>query len=311
MLPVGPPVALEYQIGRMRDIEMVRRALDHGEDVVLVDVRRTGKTTVGMCALELSIAEGNLVFSVDLAEGAPSSLDVAERLAVQLTGHREGWAAVAHGTRAGLAWLHERGRGALATLDPELRAPVEAVLGVLRAARPDGASQIAATIDEIEALARSRGCSAVVFLDEIQEIARWEDSDQAQGELRARLRRPGGHLRFLFAGSQPSLVETLFRRDGALDFQGLEQPLAPISSDDWHDGLRRAFDLLGCEIEDRAIDEILEASGGHPMRTMLAARETHALAEVHRTPPAADYGIAVVAVDRARRTHLWQADELE
>ena len=90
VLPVGPPVSLEYQIGRQRDIEMVRKALAQGEHLVLVELRRTGKTTVALCALELVAARGDLVFTVDLAEGAPSSVDVAERLALQLTGHREG-----------------------------------------------------------------------------------------------------------------------------------------------------------------------------------------------------------------------------
>jgi hypothetical protein len=308
VLPVGPPVALEYQIGRTRDIEMVRRALDHGEDLVLVDVRRTGKTTVAMCALELSMADDNLVFSVDLRE-APSSSDVAERMAVQLTGQRDRWAGLVQGARSRLAWLHERGRGALATLDDDLRASVEGLLGLIRTDRPEGVSQIGAVLDEVEALASERNCHAIVFLDEIQDIARWPDTSQAQAELRARLRHPGGRVRFLFAGSEPSIVDTLFRREGALDFQGIEHPLAPIDDAAWHEGLERAFRELGCTIEASAIGEILDASQGHPLRTMLAARETHALAEVHGRP-VADYGVAVVAVDRARSSRLWEADEL-
>ena len=37
ILPVGPPVQLEWQIGRTRDIEEVRLAVENGEHVVLID----------------------------------------------------------------------------------------------------------------------------------------------------------------------------------------------------------------------------------------------------------------------------------
>jgi DNA polymerase III delta prime subunit len=304
-------VGLEYQIGRQRDIEMVRKGLGHGEDMILVDLRRTGKTTVALCALELVAAGRNIVFSVDLAEGAPSSVDVAERLAVQLTGHRPRWAPAVAGARSALAWLHERGRGALALLDDDVQAALEVVLETIRQDRPDGAAQIAAVLDEIEQLAAERDCFAVVFLDEIQAITDLPDGQAVQAELKARLRRGSTRTRFLFAGSEPSLVERLFRRGGVLDFQGIEHPLSAISTPAWKEGLEHAFGLLGCRIQERAIEEMLDASAGQALRTMLAARETHALAEMEKGPPVATYGVAVAGVDRARRSNLWKAHELE
>lgn len=311
VLPVGPPVGLEYQIGRQRDIEMVRKGVGHGEDIVLVDLRRTGKTTVALCALELVAAGRNLVFSIDLAEGAPSSVDVAERLAVQLTGHRQGRATAVEGARSALAWLHERGRGALALLDDDVQLALEVLLDAIRQDRPDGAAQIEAILDEIDNLAAERDCFAVVFLDEIQAISDLPDGEAVQAELKARLRRSNTRTRFLFAGSEPSVVERLFRRGGVLDFQGIEHPLSPISTPAWQEGLHHAFGLLRCKVEERAIEEILEASAGHPLRTMLAARETHALAEMETGPPVVTYGVAVAGVDRARRMNLWKAHELE
>ena len=91
VLPVGPPVALEYQIGRNADIERLRLALgQHGEDIVLVDARRTGKTTVALCALEELSAAGHVVLSIDARANAPATVDLAHRLAQQLAAHDSG-----------------------------------------------------------------------------------------------------------------------------------------------------------------------------------------------------------------------------
>ncbi len=70
VLPVGPPVQLEWQIGRTRDIEEVRLAAESGEHVVLIDVRRTGKSTVALGGIELLAHAGELVFVLDASENA-------------------------------------------------------------------------------------------------------------------------------------------------------------------------------------------------------------------------------------------------
>lgn len=143
----------------------------------------------------------------------------------------------------------------------------------------------------------------------LQKIASWPDTDALQGLLRSRLRQPGGHTSFLFAGSEPTSVQTLFRRGGALDFHGIEQKLEPISGSAWFQGLRRAFSLLKAKIDDDAIDIILEASENHPQRTMLAARETHARAETLNPPGHATRGVAVQAVETARNQRQWRVEE--
>jgi hypothetical protein len=58
-----------------------------------------------------------------------------------------------------------------------------------------------------------------------------------------------------------------------------------------------------------AIDVILEASENHPLRTMLAARETHARAETFASPGHATRAIATLAVESAKRQRLWLIDE--
>lgn len=310
VLPVGPPVALKYQIGRTADIERLRNELgEHGEDIVLVDVRRTGKTTVALGALELLSAGGHVVLSVDAFDNAPATVDLAHRLAEQLAAHESGLIAAAQTSGQMLRTLYEHGRGAIGLIDdPALRGALDAMLPATLRERP-GIEQLAHVLDRAEAVADARGSRAVVFVDEVQAIGAWPDTRELQGLLSQRLRRPGGRVSYLFAGSEPTAVETLFRRGGALDFQGIEHHLEPIGAPAWFEGLRRAFSLLGTKIEEGAIDAILDASGNDPLRTMLAARETHARTETAVSLGHATRAVAMLAIDSAKRQRLWATDD--
>ena len=310
VLPVGPPVSLEYQIGRMKDIERLRLALgQHAEDVVLIDVRRTGKTTVALCALEQLSSGGHIVLAVDARDNAPATVDLAGRLAQQLAAYESGVMTAARDSGRMLRTLYEHGRGAIALIDDDrLRAAVDTILpSKIRAV--SGVEQLAHVLDRAGQLAAKHGKRAIVFVDEIQAVSAWGDGDELQSLLAGRLRQAGGTVGYLFAGSEPTAVKTLFRRGGALDFQGIEHQLEPITGPDWFQGLRRAFTLLGSQIGDEAIDAILEASENQPLRTMLAARETHARAEMTNPPGQATVAVATLAVEAARRQRLWAIDE--
>ncbi|MHB8696141.1 MAG: P-loop NTPase family protein, partial [Solirubrobacteraceae bacterium] len=306
VIPVGPPVALEYQIGRNSDIERLRLSLgQHGEDIVLVDVRRTGKTTVALCALEELSAAGHVVLSIDARANAPATVDLAQRLAQQLAAHESGALSAIRNSGQMLRTLYEHGRGAIGLIDnAQLRTALDTILPATLTGTP-GTDQLAHVLDRADAIAAARGVRSIVFIDEVQAISEWPDGPALQSLLRERLRRAGGHIGYLFAGSEPTAVQTLFRRDGALDFQGIEHHLDQITGAAWFEGLMRAFRLLGASIDEAAIDTILDASEGHPVRTMLAARETHARAEMARPPAHATRGIATLAVDAAKRQRLW------
>jgi len=293
----------------MEDIDAVRRALgEHGEDLVLVDVRRTGKTTVAQCSLELLANAGHHVYALDAMENAPSAADLAERLCRQLAAYRSGRLRTFEAATSAVQWIAAHGRGVVASIeDAETRAATNTLLAVLGTQRRTGVEQLVEVLDQIEAEAAVSGRRAVVLCDEVQAIVDWPDTADLQKELRLRLRRSDGNIAYLFAGSRPTIVETLFRRGGMLDFQGVEHRLRSISEVAWHEGLTSAFQSLGTAIEGAAIRVILDASEGHPLRTMLAARETHALAE--RRLGAATEGVAVIGAAQARRQHLWQIED--
>jgi hypothetical protein len=312
VLPVGPPVTLEWQIGRTRDIEQIRQAAENGEDVVLIDVRRTGKTTVALCAMELLLNAGHLVFVLDASENAPTSVDLAERLSRQLASFRSGSSSRPVAGRHSIRILHDIGTGATNFIEDEAtRSGVDAILAAVRPASRSGVEQLDAVLDQIGVEAEQRERRAVVLIDEVQAIAQWDDGPALQAMLRARLAARANNPSFLFAGSEPTAMRTLFTPDGMLEFHGIQHTLSRIDDRDWHEGLARAFRALGCEVTVDAIDEVLLESGGHPERTMLVAREAHRIVQTSDTPDSVRRGHVVAGAEAAKRTYRWRSSENE
>jgi hypothetical protein len=156
-------------------------------------------------------------------------------------------------------------------------------------------------LDAVERAGRAHG--AVVFFDEASALHAQPDAIRA---LRAALETPGRALTFLFAGSEQSLMDSLFAEGGLLEVHGQPFALDEIPQHMWMEGLRSHLSqYLGVTISRDAVDIILEASGGHPFRTMLAANRAHAhaweLAEHHIDDP-----VAFEAVRRARHDRRWE-----
>jgi DNA polymerase III delta prime subunit len=305
VLPVGPPVLPRWQIGREGDIARLSASLRQGDHSVLADERRTGKTTVALAALEsLARDEANIIVAVDLSRAINDGTSLDEAIALQIAAQRS--TLVRHARQAGnLAlrlWNLVRGAGVFEGDEGEA---IDAVLNELRAAagRAPGWSLDAATD-----LATEKGGRAVVFIDEAQELDGWGDRDAVAGQLLARMREPGAAVTFLFAGSKPSLVRSLFSPGGLLEFDALDFQLSPIDSQPWREGLRRAFRALDAEITTRALDLILDATDARTDRTMLVANRAHEEADFARES-VVDEALAAVAVERARESRLWDPRE--
>jgi hypothetical protein len=163
-------------------------------------------------------------------------------------------------------------------------------------------------LDAALALAEESGGRAIMFIDEAQLLDGVSDREEVAAELLAQMRAPEAPVTFLFAGSEPSLVKTLFTKGGLLEFDAHDFSLSPIDPQPWREGLRRAFRALEAEITTRAIDLILEATDGHPHRTMLVANRAHEEAEfAHES--VVDEALAEVAVRTAKGSRLWEPRE--
>jgi hypothetical protein len=302
---VGPPVLPQWQIGREGDIARLSASLGEGDHVVLADERRTGKTTVALGALELLAEdETNVIVAVDLSRAIDSGESLDEAIAVQVAAQRSELARRARqaGNLALRLWNLVRGAG---LIEGEEGEAIEALVEELRVATDRGTGW---ALDAAVHLAEDKGGRATVLIDEAQLLHDWADRDQVAAQLLARMRAPERPIAFLFAGSEPSLVQTLFSKGGLLEFDAHDFHLSPIDSQPWREGLRRAFRALDAEIATRAVDLILEATAGHPHRTMLVANRAHEEADFAHEA-VVDEAVATVAIERARDSRLWEPRE--
>jgi DNA polymerase III delta prime subunit len=305
VLPVGPPVAPEWQIGREGDIARLSASLRQGDHTVLAAERRTGKTTVALAALEqLATEGGNVIVAVDLSRAIGDRATLNDAVAVQIATQRSAVARHAReaGTLALRLWNVVREAGVVEGDEGEA---VDAVLAEMSplAGRGPGWG-----FDAAVKLAEERGGRAIIFIDEAQRLHGWADRDQVAADLLARMREPDTPVTFLFAGSEPSLVQTLFSTGGMLEYDAHDFPLSPIDPQPWLEGLRRAFRALDAEITTRAVEVIVDATDGHPHRTMLVANRAHEEAEFAKEA-VVDEAVAVAAINRAKASRLWEPRE--
>jgi len=305
VLPVGPPVLPQWQIGREGDIARLTASLIQGDHVVLAEERRTGKTTVGLAALEDLAEDGNnVIVAVDLSRAIDTGKAFDDAIGVQVAAQRSALVRGAQeaGNLALRLWNLVRGAGAL---EGEEGQAIDAIVNEMRGATDRA---VGWTLDAAVELAQEKGGRAIVFIDEAQVLQNLDDADAVASQLLGRMRQPETPMTFLFAGSEPSLVRTLFDEGGLLEFDAHDFRLSPIDPQPWREGLRRAFRALDAEITTRAVDMILESTGGHPHRTMLVANRAHEEAEFAREP-VIDDALAGTAIERAKESRLWEPRE--
>jgi hypothetical protein len=109
----------------------------------------------------------------------------------------------------------------------------------------------------------------VVLVDEVQALSTWgQEGEALQRQLAGALRRADTRTTFVFAGSKRHAVEELFAEGKALHYAGLDFDLDAIAPEEWIAGLRARFEEAGYTIRNELLDDIIAASGGHPLRTM-------------------------------------------
>jgi hypothetical protein len=144
-----------------------------------------------------------------------------------------------------------------------------------------------------------------VFIDEAQGLIKWPDAEDLLKELRKGMRDASRRTSYLFAGSEPSMIETMFAPDGLLEFDGQHLPLSPLQEDQARDDLRRNFGDLGFEVDAESLHHMLAVADGRPVRLMLVASRSCSLAEVigHQH---LDTVVIDQAIVEARQDRLWQ-----
>jgi hypothetical protein len=267
VLPAGPPLTEQQQIGRHAARDSCQERLLEGSVLILMEPRRVGKTSFARAALARVAAAGGQTAELQLTSYPDPELAATE-LARQLVG---GLDRVVEPSRRSL----DRLRGLSAPADAGGEAPLLADLAKALLGDARGFPAVFAhAIDHLPADGHG-----AVLLDEAHVIAQWPKPLQ---DALCLLLRANSRLGVVIASSETRALNELVGPGGALQYAGYRFPLPAIDPGDWRTGLRERFVLLGLSAQDELLDRLIELAGAHPYRTMRLAQET---ARVARSLP--------------------------
>jgi hypothetical protein len=277
LFPTSGAIDEALQIGRLGEIDLLTESALAGENRVIAEPRRVGKSSL-LRAVRQRIhskhADVATVLAVDLRDGIASSADLASDLLAQARAQGAG------GRRGLTKRLFERVRKAanmapedLADLaeglDPDEVAALEGLVALARR----GTTSLHEVFGLLDEDARDRDRPVVVLVDEIQEVGRWSDGAAVLREIAVAAKRGGARISFILTGSEVSAIEALFEPEGSPLIGVARRLLLPTIDDQvWTDGLIDRYRACGLEITREQVRTILTVSGGHPLKTMLICR---------------------------------------
>ncbi len=140
------------------------------------------------------------------------------------------------------------------------------------------------------------GVRTVIAFDEFQDFLRIDDG--LDGLLRSKIQLHRDEASYVFAGSEPGMLDEMFNRKGRPLFdQARPIPVGPLDDGDLADYIGARFD--GGERDPRAPRELLlRLARGHPQRAMLLAHHLWEQTSRGDTADEETYQAALDAVDR-------------
>jgi hypothetical protein len=281
------PLEPDDLIGRHAEIATLLDYAAGGRAVSLAAPRRYGKTSLlRAVGARFAREQGAVVARVDLL-GLADAADFATRFATA-------WRSAAADDRR-LRSAVERVVSGLSSLGVSL-----AGVGVQVSMRRT--EDVIAVVHTLLDLPGQVSRPVLLVLDEFQALhAAWPNGE---GVLRGHVQEQLGGVSYVFAGSQPHLLEAAFANRGRAFYQQvLRVPLGRLADSELAEGLTDRF-----EATDRdpgpALPALLRLAGGHPQRAMFLA---HLLWEQVAAGQRADEDAADRVVARAR---AWVADEM-
>lgn len=166
-------------------------------------------------------------------------------------------------------------------------------------ARELGNQRLADLLDLPKRIFAKSATRTVVAFDEFQDFLRIGEG--LDGLLRSKIQLHRDEASYVFAGSEPGMLDELFNRKGRPLFdQARPIPLGPLAGDDLAEHIGTHFESSGRD-PGVALDLLVDLARGHPQRAMLLA---HHLWEHTSRGQAADeetWQSALQAVDRETR----------
>ncbi|MBI3522535.1 MAG: AAA family ATPase [Chloroflexi bacterium] len=262
LFPVGGPVPAEDLVGREGYLRAASARLLDGGHILVSGPRRIGKTSIILETLRRLKRRGALVAYVDCL-GPTDIRGLGERLAdavlENVTGVERAFAQV---------------RAVAAGARPTVKLRYEHVELALELAREKNAQRFfEGALDLPRHVAQRTGKRVAVALDEFQAAGRL--GPRVFDVMRTRFQAQRG-VAYAFLGSEEGVIEELFTQKGRalfrfavpLDLTDAGGHRFGIDPADWLVYLRAKLATRKIAIGDADIDQILDATGGHPQDTM-------------------------------------------
>jgi hypothetical protein len=144
------------------------------------------------------------------------------------------------------------------------------------------------------------GRRVVVFIDEIGNVASWDDNENAAVQLSSAMRAHTPRPAFIFAGSRQEPINAL---GNALLSETLPFPLPKITKSAWEVELKARFGEANVAIDDPRVHEILFHSEGHPQDTMRLC--SHCATWARSSAGVVDHDVIEIALGDAKSNPLW------
>jgi hypothetical protein len=292
MFPAGPPLPEEQQVGRGLAITSVERRLRANEVLLMMEGRRTGKTSVAVAALDRIHAADGRAAAVTLTR-FKDDRDVARFLRAELeSSPRRAARSLATVLRA----LDRTPAGELAgsQLSEELAPVAELAASAL---------DVATDLAQLIATAGSSGTTAIL-LDEAHAMLDWSQSSRSS--LNAVLRQQL-NVGVVIASSDTEALDRLTERGGPLHLVGSRISLPAITASDWLGALRDRFSELEIAIGEATLQSLIEITRGHPYLTMRFARDIARITSDDHRPWNARPAVFEAVLYELRRDPVWMA----
>ncbi len=246
-------------VGRSIEIAALTDRAMHGRFVLLYAPRRYGKTSL-IHRIRRDALDANelAVVLVDFL-GVQTTEDMANRISQSFQSMPDSKFASALRRKAGR--------------HPELSAQLGMGPASMRVRRPD--RDAPRLLEELlrlpHTVAADIGMRALIVMDEFQAVA---EVPNAEALIRATIQHQRDWLSYLFAGSEQSILTTIFGSQAAPLYGQAEQfRLGRLKNEDLADLIEGKFEATG-RVMGGALPHLLDAARGHPQRATFLAHHT-------------------------------------
>lgn len=259
IFPRGRVIPSEDVLSRNGFVRELEERLFLGDSTMLAGPRRIGKTSVAVEVLNRLRERGCYTVEIDLFH-VPSIEEFGLQLMQKVLQVRTGLIRSAAHTIKGFLENLSKSEFQVKIQDLEITTHLNSMKESPEAVL-DEALGIA------ERIGKKDGKRIIIMFDE------WQEADRIGGEtLLKRLRsifQHQNHVSYLFLGSEPSMMRTLFadRRQAFYRFATMLH-LPDITREEWNEYVHSKFEQSGISIDQNAFDELMDSSGGHPYCVM-------------------------------------------